>query len=119
MYTAYVLTDKSRKEILEKFPPAYEKIIAHHITLKYGTSQQEPAPLMPHLVRIIGYINSNDGVEGLLVDVDGTTIRPDGNKFHITLSISNNRKPVETNNYTSITQPIEPMIIEVIPRNCL
>lgn len=116
MYTAYVLTDKSRKEILEKFKPAYSNVVCHHITVAFGVDKDEPIPEMPKSVKIVGHIDSKTGIEGLLVEVNGNTKRPDGKLYHITLSLGQDRKPVETNDVINRAVNCEPFDVEVSPK---
>lgn len=115
-YTAYLLTDESRNKLLDSFPPFYKKVIAHHITVKFGVPCDTPPPEMPNKIQVVGYINSGDGVEGLLVAIDGNTKRDDGSKYHITMSLNPDRKPVETNNYVDNAVKIHPIDIDVIPK---
>ena len=117
MYTGYQLSEKSRKKLLQLFPPKYDRIIAHHITEQFGTYKDDPAPEMPESVKVVGYIDSGDGVEGLLVAINGMTARQDGSKYHITWSLDGGRKPVETNNYVNDAVPVKPVSIEVEPKN--
>ena len=116
MYSGYLLTENSRAKLLEIFPPKYSRIICHHITEKFDTPSDEPVPQIPKNVQVTGYIDSGDGVEGLLVKIDGSSIRPDGNTYHITLSISENRKPKDTNDYIQDAEPVDPINIMVIPK---
>lgn len=117
MYTGYLLTDKSRNMLLAKFPPKYEKVVAHHITEQFGVGPEVPAPEMPATVMVVGYIDSGDGVEGLLVAVNGSTHRKDGSKYHITWSLGPGRKAVETNKYVNDAVDVEPISIHVEPKN--
>ena len=117
MYTGYLLTDQTRSKLLAQFPPKYERVVGHHITEKFGVGPEVPAPDMPSSVMVVGYIDSGDGVEGLLVAVNGSTNRKDGSKYHITWSLANGRKPVETNNYVNDAVDVEPIAIAVEPKN--
>lgn len=117
MYTGYLLTDKTRNTLLAQFPPKYEKVVAHHITEQFGVGSEVPAPDMPTSVMVVGYIDSGDGVEGLLVAVNGSTNRKDGSKYHITWSLGPGRKPVETNKYVNDAVDVEPISITVEPKN--
>lgn len=117
MFTGYELTTSTRNQLLEIFPPKYERVICNHITEKYGVAKNAPAPEMPSNICVIGYIDSGDGVEGLLVEINGSTVRPDGAKYHITLSIATNRKPVDTNKYTDNAEIIDPIPLRVEPKN--
>lgn len=96
-YTAYVLTDSARNALLEKFPPKYPKVIAHHVTVQFGVPQGTPAPA-PAVVKVIGYADSGDGIEALVVSVNGSTERPDGSRYHITWSLDPAvYRPVDSN----------------------
>jgi hypothetical protein len=97
MYSCYKLTDSSRSMLLSRFPPKFEKVIAHHITLRFGVPAGEPLPDTPKSCRVIGY-SANEKIECLVVEVNGTTVRPDGKIFHITLSLDPSKaKPVDSN----------------------
>lgn len=122
MYTAYVLDQASRALLKEKFPPRYETFIGHHITQQFGVSPDVPAPEDAD-IRVVGYVDSEDGIEALVVSVNGKKQRPDGSIYHITWSIdpSSGYKPKDSNNllknkrYT-IVRPIpiqtEPMVLK-------
>lgn len=116
MYTGYLLSETSRIELLEKFPPKYKRVIAHHITEAFGVPADIEPPNIPDSVKVTGYIDSGDGVEGLLVSVNGSNVRPDGSKYHITWSLDEGRKPVETNIYVDKAKPVKPIEISVKPK---
>lgn len=116
-YIAYNLTEDSRAKLLGEFPPKFRNVVAHHITILFGVDESSALPDIPQKVEVIGYA-SNDKIECVVVRVDGKERRPsDGKLMHITLSHSNEAKPVMSNNllmdaeYTSIS----PFEIEVIP----
>lgn len=117
MFTGYLLTPESRAELLEIFPPKFDRVFAHHITLLYGVNADEPVPAMPSSVEVVGYILEN-GVEALLCSVDGRIKRPTGSKFHITWSLDKGRMPVASNRYVDDAQMLDtPIPISVIPKN--
>jgi hypothetical protein len=118
MYTAYLLSEKSRKTLYFLFPPKYPEFIGHHITEEFGVPEGTEPPEQPKLVEVVGYIDNGDGVEGFLVEVNGNTQRPSGGKYHITWSIDRDRgyKPVHTNKYTGNAENIDPIKIEVEPK---
>lgn len=116
-YTAYVLTQTSRKQVLEAFPPKYEQVICHHVTVQFGVPEGTPKPSMPRSIKIIGYVDSGDGVEALAVSVDGETVRPDGNSlYHITLSLAPGRRPVESNKYITQAQAVPALTVMAVPQ---
>lgn len=116
MYTAYVLTDKSREKILAKFKPTYSNVVCHHITEKFGVSADEPIPAQPVSVKVVGHVDSKTGIEGLLVEINGSAKRPDGRLYHITLSLGQGRKPVETNDVIHLAVKCQPFDIDATPK---
>jgi 8-oxo-dGTP pyrophosphatase MutT (NUDIX family) len=118
MYTAYVLTPAARAKLLEAFPPKFPDVIAHHATLKFGVPKDAEAPAPAELMAV-GYAN-DESLEAVVVSVDGTTKRPDGSTYHITLSLdrSKGRKPVDSNKVVQAGwEPIaQPFAIETLPQ---
>jgi hypothetical protein len=111
-YTAYTINDESRDALLLKFPPKYEKVIAHHVTNEFGVPKTTQCPQHAK-IKIVGYLDSKDGLETLVVSVNGTTTRPDGKLYHITWSLDPTKySPKDSNEllhnkkYT-IIKPIE------------
>lgn len=97
MYTAYVLTDESREFLSEKFPPKYSKVIGHHVTVEFGVPDNTELPEDAE-VKVIGEADSGDGLQALVVSVNGSAKRPDGGAYHITWSLEEDRyKPVDSN----------------------
>ena len=118
MYTAYVLSEETRDALLERFPPKYEKVIAHHITVEFGVIADTPVPPEAE-IKVVGYANNDEGLEALVVSVDGNQQREDGVYYHITWSLDPDEfKPVDSGdmigygNYTLIL----PIPIETIPK---
>lgn len=95
-YTALVLTPESRTQLLERFAPKFARVICHHITLAFNVPEDTVLP-EPGSVQIVGYACDENGVEALVVALDGETDRPDGSYYHITLSLGHGRKPKESN----------------------
>lgn len=115
-YLAYELDGKSRASLLEKFPPKFPDVVAHHITIKHGVKQGDPPP-EAEAVKVVGYA-SDESLECAVVEVGGTTERPDGNTYHITLSLdrSKGRKPVDSNELLAQGwQQVEPFPVEAAP----
>jgi hypothetical protein len=91
----WLLASDDREKLLEQFPPKFEKTIAHHVTLK---SEAESEPLPPEVqAAIVGRTDDGDGVEAMVVAIDGTTDRPDGSTYHITWSLGSGRRARESN----------------------
>jgi len=118
MYTAYVLTNEAREKLAEKFPPKYEKFVGHHVTVQFGVPAGTEAP-DPAIVRVIGRADSGDGLEALVVSVDGTQERPDGKTYHVTWSLDPGKyKPVDSNNLVSSARFAlsMPITVETVPQ---
>ena len=95
-YSAYVL-DQSSRDVLEKrFPPKYPTFVGHHVTVQFGVRDAVPPP--PAQLKVVGYVDSGDGLEALVVSVNGSTTRQDGKIYHITWSLTEGKyKPVDSN----------------------
>jgi len=83
-----------RERLLERFEPKYENVIADHVTLRVGARS---FPAKPEAARIVGRADDGESVECLVVEVDGTTDRPDGSTYHITWSLGPGRRAIESN----------------------
>ncbi len=112
-----MLTDKSRAKLLALFPPAYKDVIAHHVTVKFGIKDNEPEPDMPETIQVTGIADDGEKIQGLRVEVNGSSTRGDGQTFHITWSLDRDKgaKPVDTNSIMHKAKDIDPVDIEVIP----
>jgi hypothetical protein len=89
-YTAYLLTDESKRRLTARFKPAFPKVAADHITHRYGV--EDFADMQwPEKIEVIGSIDDKNGIQALLVRIDGETRRPDGGTYHITWSYDPNR----------------------------
>ena len=75
-----------RDQLLERFPPRYPDAVADHVTLRTNAEGQ-PLP-DPVDAAIVGRADDGDGVEAMVVTIDGKTSRPDGSVFHITWSLN-------------------------------
>lgn len=112
MYTAFVLDEESRSKLAAKFPPKYENFVGHHVTESFGVDPDTEVP-QPADLRVIGHLDSGDGLEALVVSVNGLHHRPDGNIYHITWSIDpkSGYKPKDSNELLmkkrfTITRPV-------------
>lgn len=82
-YSAYLVSKSSQKDLKELFPPKFSEFIGHHITYKYPASASE-VPSSPRSVQVIGYA-SEDGLEALVVSVNGKKTRRQPLPHHMVL----------------------------------
>lgn len=94
--TGWKLPRDERSALLERFPPKYDDVIADHVTLRVGASSNSPLPPTPE-ARIVGRADDGESLECLVVELDGTTDRPDGSTYHITWSLGPGRRAIESN----------------------
>jgi hypothetical protein len=100
-----------RDELLSCFPPRHANAVADHVTLR---SRVDSASALPSetVGVIVGRSDDGAGVEAMVVQVDGSTERPDGGTYHVTWSLAAERQAVESNEV--ITQrgwePMDPPV---------
>ena len=117
-YIGWAIDDATRARLLSIFPPAYPRVVAHHCTLEFGVTQDHQLPSAKK-ARVVGQADDLHGVQAIVLEIDGTTFRPDGQTYHITWSLEANRKPVESNQviasngYTALENPVE---IDIHPK---
>ena len=85
-----------RAELLARFAPKYARTDADHVTLRSRVAADSLLPDETVGV-IVGRSDDGQGVEAMVVQVDGTTGRPDGGTYHITWSFEPGRNAVESN----------------------
>jgi hypothetical protein len=95
--TGWKLPRHERERLLQRFSPRYENAIADHVTLRTGATPETPLPPKPAGSRIVGRADDGRSLECLVVELDGTTNRPDGSTYHITWSLGPDRKARESN----------------------
>lgn len=98
-YLAYVLDDKSRGKLIHAFPPSFDTIICHHVTIKFNGVNEDDVEKFMDITRatVVGYI-ADEALEALVVNFGSTIKREDGSIYHITHSLTKGkRKPVDSN----------------------
>ena len=91
----WLLAEDDRARLLQQFRPKFEKTVAHHVTLQTN-AEREPEPREVKAA-IVGRTDDDEGVEAMVVAIDGSTDRPDGSTYHITWSLGPNRRARESN----------------------
>ena len=94
--TGWKLPRDEREQLLQRFAPKYENVIADHMTLRTGATPATPLPRKAE-ARIVGRADDGKSLECLVVELDGTTDRPDGSTYHITWSLGPRRRARESN----------------------
>jgi len=117
--TGWKLDRVQRAELLARFPPEWPDVIADHVTLDCRAGAEDPLP-EASTAEIVGSISDGEGLQAMVVALDGATDRPDGSTYHITWSLDcgRGRKAVESNDVIARLgwQPIDdPVHIRLIP----
>jgi len=94
--TGWKLPTEERDTLLHRFPPKYDNVVADHVTLRVEATPETPLPRKPQ-AHVVGRADDGTSLECLVVELDGTTDRPDGSTYHITWSLGPGRKARESN----------------------
>ena len=110
-YVGWELPPSERARLLNEFPASYSRVVAHHCTLKFGVTIDEPLPTAQQ-GQIVGVADDGMGVQALVLRIDGTSARPGGGVYHITWSLGLGRKPMESNHVIARQgfTPVQPAI---------
>ncbi|WP_324808772.1 hypothetical protein SH584_04130 [Sphingomonas sp. LY29] len=106
------LPKADRRLLLHK----YARSIADHVTLAAKVAADTPLPDDTDAF-VIGHVDDIQGLEALVVSIEGSPARPDGSTFHITWSLAPGRQAKESNDvlaampWTSLEQPISIRLI--------
>ena len=116
-YTGWLVDPAEREALLARFPPRYPRVVAHHVTLKFGDETAQPPG--ETVGQIVGEADDGLGVQALVVAIDGASARPDGGLFHVTWSLADGREARDSNDviaalgWTTLDAPIP---IGLIPK---
>lgn len=95
--SGWKLDPEDRRRLLKVFPPLYGRVVADHVTLAAGAGAGEDEPPPEVSAQIVGQTSDGKGVQALVAALDGSTRRPDGGVYHITWSLGDGRRAVESN----------------------
>lgn len=95
VFIGWALDRDERESLLARFPPKYANAVADHVTLAFKPTH----PKLPTETQgeIVGEADDGRGVQAMVVRIGGTTDRPDGSTYHITWSLADGRRAVESN----------------------
>jgi hypothetical protein len=95
-FAGWLLAEDDRAALLRAVPPAYPNVVAHHVTLRPDPPEGLPPPAETEGVAV-GVADDGAGVQALVVEIGGTTDRPGGGTYHVTWSLADGRRAVESN----------------------
>ena len=91
-----LLHPEGREKLLAAIPPAYQRMVARHVALEGGALPDFPLPGEAEGM-VVGVADDGAGVQALVLEIGGTTKRPDGSAYHIPWSLGARRKAGESN----------------------
>jgi hypothetical protein len=103
------LDPSDRARLLARFPPRYVDAVADHVTFKPDDAER---PAL-RSARLVGRADDREGVEAMVVELNGSTDRPDGSTWHITWSLGPARRAVESNDvikrrgWAALDEPVD------------
>ncbi len=117
--TGWKLDRASREFLVDIFPPRWRDLVADHVTLDARATRRDPPPPKAEAA-VIGHADDGNGLEALVIAIDGDPQRPDGSIFHITWSLDRDkgRRAEESNSLLAQHgwRPLAaPIAIELIP----
>jgi hypothetical protein len=91
-----LLHPEDREKLLAAIPPVYPRVVARHVAPEGGEPPDFPLPGEAEGF-VAGVADGGAGVQALVVEIGGTTQRPDGSTYHVTRSLAPGREAVESN----------------------
>src|SRR3546814_21187820 len=91
---------EERDRLLARFPPRYERRVADHVTLRFGSDANTPLPAETE-ARLVGEAVDDAGVQALVVEIGGTSARGVGSHFHTPWSLGGDREAQESKHVTA------------------
>lgn len=101
-YLAFVLSNEARSDLIRFFPPTFEKVICHHVTIAFKMDKQ----LFDEIIKKIGEDPTvvatgymvGENLDCFTVEVNGTKVLElNDQRFHVTHSLRPPAKPVDSN----------------------
>lgn len=102
-YSGWELPDAERTRLLSLFAPEFSDVIAHHVTREFGLPEGSAVPDGDTGV-VLGIASNGTSVQALVVEINGTTRRPDGKVYHVTWSLDRalGAKPAHSNDVIAL-----------------
>ena len=117
-YLAFVLSKKSREDLLKIFPPTFERTICHHVTIAFNLDKTlfdriiEAIGQTPKVVAT-GYLIGHN-LECFAVSINNAhRLLINGQHYHITHSLQSPAKPVDSNKLVMGTDPSRLIHVEL------
>ena len=101
-YLAFVLSKETRADLIRFFPPTFEKVICHHVTIAFKLDEQLFDAIIKKIgenptVVATGYMVGQN-LDCFTVEVNGMKVLElNGQHFHVTHSLRPPAKPVDSN----------------------
>lgn len=94
-YSGWLISEESRETLLFYFGQTHSVLVAHHITEIYNVPENYRKPTAT-TAKVVGFAE-DERIQALVVEINGSIIRPDGKIYHITWSKIPGVRDVESN----------------------
>jgi hypothetical protein len=94
-FVGWELYRADRRALLARFPARYAAAVADHVTFKFGDRRAQLPTARSG--EIVGEADDGEGVQAMVLRIEGATDRPDGSTWHITWSLAPGRQARESN----------------------
>ena len=101
-YLAFVLSKESRSDLIRFFPPTFEKVICHHVTIAFKMDEKLFNGILEMIgedptVVATGYL-VGENLDCFAIEVNGNgVLELNDQHFHVTHSLRPPAKPVDSN----------------------
>lgn len=117
-YNGWLISEEDRQQLMTVIPTEYPDVYAHHVTLAYDIPEDTPLPEAKKGV-VMGIADDHEGIQALIVMIDGSLWRPDGKIYHITWSLNKEMgySPKDSNDLIKLYgyDHIDPVEIDLEP----
>ena len=109
-YLAFVLSKESRDELIKLFPPSFDRVICHHVTVAFNLDEELFDNIIKDItetpkVAVMGYLIGQN-LECFIASMNGAhRLLINSQRYHITHSLQAPAKPVDSNKLIASSRP--------------
>lgn len=115
--SVYIVSGESQAALNKESRPKFTNFLGDHVTYQFKSSDSDPLPPTGDYY-VVGYAYEMErhlrgsGIEAWVVEINGSTTRPDGETYHITWSHGSGHAPKDSKRivkkgWTKLDNPIK------------
>ena len=99
-YVAFVLDEKSRQKLLNRYQPKHPRLFAHHVTLEFGVPDEAADSVVARFsdithFEVLGYAHDEHTDCVVVTTANRMRRQMNGKPLHVTISVAEDSKPVQ------------------------